>query len=288
MLPAMAAKPQIAIVGPGRLGWALSIELRRAGYRVREIVARSSPGSQRRARALARLTRGCRVSSMSTHLEADLVWFCVPDREIARAAGQMAMHGDWKGKVALHSSGALSSEELRVLRRRGAAVASVHPLMTFVRGAVPSLGGVPFGAEGDPAAVRVARSIVRTLGGYLFTIPRNRKAAYHAWGAFLSPLLVSLLVTGEEVAGAAGFSKSEARRAMGPIVGQTIANYAKLGPSQSFSGPIVRGDVETIGKHLRILQKLPGAREVYVALARAALRHLPAGNRKALSKQLKP
>ena len=89
-------------------------------------------------------------------LDGDLVWFCVPDREIARAARQLADAADWQGKVALHSSGALASDELRGLRLRGAAVASVHPLMTFVLGSVPSLKGVPFAFEGDPAAVRVA------------------------------------------------------------------------------------------------------------------------------------
>ena len=119
-----------------------------------------------------------------TRLDADVVWFCVPDREIARAAGRLAGIVDWKGKIALHSSGALGSDELRGLRRRGAAVASVHPLMTFVSRSVPSLKGVPFALEGDAAALRVAGRIVRDLGGEAFSISKNKKLAYHAWGAF--------------------------------------------------------------------------------------------------------
>ncbi len=193
-------------------------------------------------------------------LDADLVWFCVPDREIARAARQLSDAVDWRGKFALHSSGALASDELRGLRLRGAAVASVHPLMTFVHRSAPSLNGVPFALEGDPAAVRVARRIVRDLGAAPFPISSDKKLAYHAWGAFTSPLLVALLVTGERVARAAGLSPAAARKKMLPIVRQTLANYAKLGPAGAFSGPIVRGDAATVQQHLREMKKIPGAR----------------------------
>jgi predicted short-subunit dehydrogenase-like oxidoreductase (DUF2520 family) len=283
MLPAMAGKPQIAIVGPGRLGRALAVELARAGYRVGEIIPGSSARSQRSARVLAQAVRARVVSIPST----ELAWFCVPDREITRAAHALASQTAWKEKIAFHSSGALASDELDVLRRRGARVAAVHPLMTFVRGAIPSLRGVPFGVEGDAAAVRMARGIVRRLGGELFSIPRNRKAAYHAWGAFTSPLLVALLATAEQVARAAGFAQTEARRNMLPIVRQTLANYAKLGPAGAFSGPIVRGDAAIVRKHLQVLRSVPGAKEVYIALAQAAMRHLPVGERKGLEKALR-
>ena len=64
-----------------------------------------------------------------------------------------------------------------------------------------------------------------------------------------------------------------------PILNQTLANYARLGAPGSFSGPIARGDLETVRKHLKVLQDIPGAREVYVALARVAMRELPAKNR---------
>ena len=281
----MVRKPRIAIVGPGRLGTALALELKRAGYRISEIVAGGSRASRRKARALAKLVRSTAVTAVDP-LEGDLVWFCVPDREIARSARQLAEAADWKGKVALHSSGALASGELGLLRRRGAAVASVHPLMTFVGGSVPSLKGVPFGFEGDPTAVRVARKIVRDLGGEAFPISRNRKMAYHAWGSFASPLLIALLVTAERVARVAGLPTAEARRKALPILRQTLANYERLGPAGAFSGPIVRGDAQVVRQHLRELKKMPEARAVYVALARSGLRHLPAGNRRELEKVL--
>jgi predicted short-subunit dehydrogenase-like oxidoreductase (DUF2520 family) len=281
----MVRKASIAIVGPGRLGSALAVGLEKAGYRVSEIVSGDSAASRRKARALAGQVHAT-WRAEGARLDADVIWFCVPDREIARTAGQLAGTVDWKGKIGLHSSGALGSDELRGLRRRGATVASVHPLMTFVSRSVPSLKGVPFALEGDAVALRVAGRIVRDLGGDAFFIFRNKKLAYHAWGAFLAPLLVSLLVTGEQVARAAGLSNAAARRKMLPIVRQTLANYAKLGPAGAFSGPIVRGDAEVVRWHLKELRKISEAGEVYVALARAALRYLPAGNRKELEKLL--
>ncbi|MGH9547368.1 MAG: Rossmann-like and DUF2520 domain-containing protein [Terriglobales bacterium] len=282
----MAAKLRIAIVGPGRLGCALALELRRAGYRVSAIISGKSGASRRKGRALARQVQA-RWTAAGAPFDADLVWLCVPDREIARAARQLADVAEWKGRIALHSSGALASDELRVLRRRGAVVASVHPLMTFVRRSMPSLKGVPFALEGDPAAVRAGARIVRALGAEPFSISKNKKLAYHAWGAFTSPLLIALLVTSEKVARAAGLSSAAARRKMMPIVRQTLANYAKLGPAEAFSGPIVRGDAQVVRRHMKELKKIPEAGEVYAALARAGLRYLPAENRKELEKVLR-
>jgi predicted short-subunit dehydrogenase-like oxidoreductase (DUF2520 family) len=273
-------------VGPGRLGSTLTLELRRAGYTISEIISRQSAGSRRKARELARKVRAHASTHNSALLDADLVWICVPDREIAAASRQLASMTDWKRKIAFHSSGALSSAELKALRRRGAAVASVHPMMTFVHGSVPSLKQVPLAVEGDAAAVRAARRIARDLGGEAFTIRKEHKAAYHAWGAFASPLLVAALVTAEQVARATGLSAAQARKKMLPIVRQTIANYEAIGAAGAFSGPIVRGDAETVRSHLRVLKKVPEARDVYLALARAALRYLPVRQRAKLKAAL--
>ena len=158
-------------------------------WRSREPVSRSRKSSRairrsragERARSRRRWAR--RASPLhSAALDATLLWFCVPDREIRGAASGLASRlaaralVQKKGKVqdkvrfAFHSSGALSSRELEPLRKAGVAVASVHPLMTFVVGAHPTLTGVPFAIEGDDAATRVARRIVRELGGESFLI----------------------------------------------------------------------------------------------------------------------
>ena len=72
-----------------------------------------------------------------------------------------------------------------------------------------------------------------------------------------SPLLLAFLVTLEEAAHAAGLTRQDARRKSLPIIQQTLANYSRLGPARSFSGPLVRGDAETVAKHLAALKKHP-------------------------------
>ena len=284
----MAAKPEIAIVGAGNLGSALARALHAAGYRISEIIYRAG-GSCQRARRLAAQVHSRGVELARARWVADVVWICVPDSRVAACAKEIAGLADWRGKIALHPSGALSSDELQVLRRRGAAVAAAHPLMTFVRRSSPGLLGVPFGIEGDAAAVRAAKRIGRDLGGDTFAVRRQDKVLYHAWGAFASPLLIALLAGAEQVAMAAGVrSQAAARKRMLPILEQTLRNYGALGPADAFSGPLVRGDVATVRRHVEALSKLPGARQVYVALARAALETLPVCNREALEKVLKP
>jgi predicted short-subunit dehydrogenase-like oxidoreductase (DUF2520 family) len=293
MLPEMCAqvlgerrKPQITIVGAGNLASALAPSLHAAGYTIDRIVAHGAAASPRRTRSLAARVGAVLVTAQKAQISADIVWFCVPDGAIGEAASSIERSTDWNGKVALHSSGALTSDELSALKKQGASVASVHPLMTFVRGSDPSLRGVPFAIEGDARAARVARGIVLRLHGRPFAIEKRNKPAYHTWGMFASPLLDALLVTSEKIAKAAGIDRTTAKKRMLPILWQTLANYEALGAAVSFSGPIVRGDVETVKKHLRVLRDVPGALEVYAALARVALRDLPAKNRSALGKLL--
>ncbi len=248
---------------------------------------RGHPASALQARALTQTLKARSSHRENARLDAGLIWLCVPDREIAVVAADLAALRSWRRKTFFHSSGALGSDALVALRKRGAKVASVHPMMTFVRGAVPTMKGISFAVEGDAPAVRLARRVVGDFGARAFLIRKQNKAAYHAWGAFASPLLVAALVTAEEVARSAGLKTAEARRMMLPIVCQTFVNYAALGPAGAFSGPLVRGDAEIVRKHLQALKKIPEARAVYIALARSALRHLPVENRRQLEKALK-
>jgi predicted short-subunit dehydrogenase-like oxidoreductase (DUF2520 family) len=145
---------------------------------------------------------------------------------------------------------------------------------------------VPFALEGDAAAVRVARRVIEDVGGDAYPIRKRDKAAYHAWGTFASPLFTALLAATEQVATLAGVNRKAAKRRMIPILLQTLANYAAFDAADAFSGPIIRGDVDTVKRHMRVLRGMPAAREVYSALARSALLYLPAKNKSALKRLL--
>ncbi len=228
-----------------------------------------------------------RVIDVGKPLPTDVVWITVPDDAIASVASLLASSQDWKGKTVFHSSGALTSDELSPLRAKGARVASVHPMMTFVRSAVPEMAGISFAVEGDAGAVRMARSIVEDLGGRSFVIKKQNKVLYHVFGSFASPMVIALMASLEEVARAAGIRQSEIKRVMEPLLSQTLRNYLQQEAASAFSGPLVRGDVATVRKHLAELLNLPEARAVYVALARASLNFLPVRNRKLLERELK-
>lgn len=277
----MSRQPSITIVGPGNLGTAMARALHAAGYRLDEIVFHAAT-SRGRARTLARELGAPAVALEKARLDAAIIWLCVPDAAIAPCAAALSRR-EWRGKIVLHASGALPSRALRPLQKRGAAVASLHPMMTFVRSARPSLAGVTFAVEGELRATMAARRIATALGGRVVQIRAGAKPLYHAFGAFTSPLLIALLAAAEKVAGAAGIAQKDARAAARPILEQTLRNYLAHGPAAAFSGPLVRGDVDTIRRHLRALRRLPEVRSAYLALVRSALRTLPVKRKKDLA-----
>ena len=280
-------RPAITLIGPGNLARVLGLALHAAGYVIDEVVSRDAGDSRKRARALARQVGARAATYADARLASDIIWLCVSDDAIAPTASALAKRADWKGKIALHSSGARSSKELEPLGRRGAVVGSLHPMQTFVRASRATLAGVSFAVEGDPTAVRAGRRIARDLGGSVFTIRSEAKVLYHAIGSFCSPMIVSTLATAERIARAAAIPPAAARRIMHPILRQTIANYLAKGPAAAFSGPINRADINTIRKHLEALHEVPEARDIYLALARSALRSLPVRNRRAVQKILR-
>ena len=100
----------------------------------------------------------------------------------------------------------------------------------------------------------------------------------------ICPLIIALLASAEEAARLAGVAATDTRNRILPILKQTIANYAKFGSAKAFTGPIVRGDIETVHLHLQALAKSPAAQNVYTVLARAAIDLLPARNKNELEK----
>lgn len=276
----------VSIVGPGNLGSALALNLRRAGCDIEALVVRSRKKVPNETLELARRVKAKIVALGDRPLGSGLVWITVPDDAIATVAAQLASTQDWQGKTVFHSSGALTSEVLSALRAKGAKVASVHPGMTFVRQSIPRLEGVPFGVEGDPDAVRLAKKLVRDLGGSAFPIKTQNKVLYHAFGTFASPMMIALMTTLEQVGKAAGINPSDVGKMAGPLLRQTLNNYLKYGAAAAFSGPLVRGDVATVRRHLDALRRVPEAREVYLALVKMALKDLPVKERQQLSKLL--
>jgi predicted short-subunit dehydrogenase-like oxidoreductase (DUF2520 family) len=280
-------KATITLIGAGNLAQALGPALKTAGYKIDFVAARETASSRRRAAMLARLLEARTQSLSDAGPSSDILWICHTDDALAETAKLLARKPGWQGKIVFHSSGALSSDVLSPLKRKGASTASLHPMMTFVPGATPRMEEVPFAVEGDNRAVAVARRIVRDLGAESFALRKAAKPLYHALGSFSSPLIVAALVTAERVGRGAGLTASQTRRVMAPILRQTIKNYAERGAAAAFSGPIKRGDLNTVLRHLKELKRVPGASEVYRALVKSALMDLPSTKRRELRQLLR-
>jgi predicted short-subunit dehydrogenase-like oxidoreductase (DUF2520 family) len=277
----------ISFAGAGAVASALAGLLRENGYRIGEIVSRDNAVSRRRAAALARRTGASAATWSTARLDCDILWLAVPDAAIEKLARELANDMTQRRElppVVLHPSGALSSAALSALARRGVRTASAHPMMTFVAGEPPSLEGAWFALEGDPAAVRAARAMARSLGARSFLVRQENKTLYHAFGAMLSPMLTAELAAAGEVGVKAGIGRRELRRIMEPIVLRTVENLLRRGPDSALSGPLVRGDVATVAAHLKALGRSPESR-VYRALTEYAIQKLP-GKRKPEMKNL--
>jgi len=276
----------IALVGAGRLGRALGRELAARGYKIRTVATRSELTARVAVRAIG---QGRPLGRLAPELaRADLVLIATPDAAISSVAKQLARLGSWNGKIVLHTSGALPAAVLRPLKRKGAVVASFHPLQTFGRRAAPRLAGVTFAIEGDGPACRAAARIARRLGGVAVRIDPAGKPAYHAAGVFAAPHLLALLEAAARILDAAGFSRRRAVRALGPLVRETLRNWERLAPEAAWTGPIARADLAVVRSHLRALAALPPEyRAAYVALARLEARVL-ARRPEALLKRLAP
>jgi predicted short-subunit dehydrogenase-like oxidoreductase (DUF2520 family) len=280
----------VSIIGPGNWGSSLAQALIGAGVGLDEVIVPTGRGSRSyapRARSLPRTTLD------RARLEADILWLCVPDavigqvtRRLVNQVVQRVGARGLKGQIVVHSSGALSSTLLQEAARAGASVASVHPVMSFPTRTPVALEGVPFGVEADASSRRILNAIVRRIGGRPFPVKTATKALYHAIGVLSSPLLVSHLAAAQQTAALAGFTSREARQLIEPIARATLDNFFLRGAGKSFSGPIARGDAQTIRLHLQALEPHPILAGVYRSLALYALEALPANGRKELRASL--
>lgn len=279
--------PDFTIVGTGQLARVLVHALRDAGYKIREIVSRDLPESKQRASKLARQVEAKARIFPDAQFETTVIWLCIPDDYIPQCAAAIAQaKSDWTEQTVVHSSGALSSRELGAFNRAGAAIASAHPLMSFVPNSPTTLKDVPFALEGDGKALAVLKPVLQRMKASVFNVEKEKKAAYHAFGSFASPLLIAYLTQMEAAGQLAGLDRKEARERAAAILRQTLLNYIQKGPEGAFSGPLRRGDVGTIRKHLQVFEQNPRLGEFYRELVKTALRQLPVNNRSEIEQLL--
>jgi predicted short-subunit dehydrogenase-like oxidoreductase (DUF2520 family) len=208
---------RVGVVGNGRLGTALTAGLRAAGVDVDGPAGRGE------------IPRG------------DAIVLCVPDAEIANAAATVAGASAFVG----HTSGATP---LTALEPSGAQLFGLHPLQTFAAGAGPAdFRGAGCAVAGTtPDALSLARRLAELLGMDPFKLDDDGRAAYHAAASIASNFLITLQHAAEQVAAGAGLEPAEARALLAPLVERTARNHAALGAERALTGPVARGDEDTV------------------------------------------
>jgi predicted short-subunit dehydrogenase-like oxidoreductase (DUF2520 family) len=251
------------------------------------VVTRSKPTARAAVRAIG---GGTPHASLTRRvLASDVVLISTPDDAMPGVAGALAEIGgdEWRGKVVLHTSGALDRTVLAPLARCGAATGSLHPLQTFSGRGLPLLAGVIFAVEGDRRAAATARRIARALGGLAITIDGRNKPAYHAAGAFVAGHILAVAEGATQILMALGFTRRRASRALLPLARQMLDNLERLGPRAAWTGPLSRGDYCTIAKHASALGEFPReVQDAYAVLTRLGARLL-ARNPEAALERLK-
>lgn len=247
----------VTIVGAGRVGCGLGRRLRELGWRIGVVVTRSRATARR---AVLAIGGGVAHGGLTRQVVgADLVLIGTPDDSIERVARDLSeiCGGEWRGKIVLHTSGALDRTVLRPLAELGASTGSIHPLQTFSGKAVPELEGVVFAIEGERRAIRMARSIARSLGGVPVVVEGKHKAAYHAAGAMVAGQGLALVEAATRILMESGFTRRQAVHALLPLMRQMLLNFERHGPRVAWTGPHSRGDYATIARHNAALAKFP-------------------------------
>ncbi|MEO5826122.1 MAG: Rossmann-like and DUF2520 domain-containing protein [Gemmatimonadales bacterium] len=253
----------IAIVGAGRVGLSLGRALSHAGHAVTMLTR----GGQAVSGGLVA------VDSWSDALHAaNLVLTAVPDDAIGSVAGELLrLDRITRHHVVLHCSGMHDRSALAALDATGAALGSLHPLMTFIApaGEPELLEGTPAVLEGDPRALATARVLAESLRmGPVVEMDGASKPRYHAGAVFAANYLVVLAAVAERLGREAGAGDAAATLYL-PLMQRALANIGQRGAAASLGGPVARGDAGTIAAHLGVLGRAD--RELYQALARGAL-----------------
>lgn len=230
--------PRLRVIGPGRAGRSLASALNRAGWQVVGLLGRDDD------------VRGAGSG-------ADLVLITTPDAVVAQVAAAIEPSDQ---PVVAHVAGALGLDVLAAHPRR----AAVHPLVALPdpeRGA-DRLVGSWYAVAGDPLAQRVAAD----LGGRWFEVADEDRAAYHAAAVVASNHLVALMGQVHRIAGGIDVPGE----AYLHLAAGALQNVAEVGPAAALTGPVARGDWDTVARHLAAID--PSERAAYLAMASAARR----------------
>jgi predicted short-subunit dehydrogenase-like oxidoreductase (DUF2520 family) len=265
--------PNTFIVGAGPVATVLAASLRRSGLPVLGLWARRPDAA--RAAAKAAGVAGFSSAPPDLLLESDVVILAVRDGAISEVAAMVCGTGlITRRHILLHCSGAFAAREtLGAVADNVGGVGTLHPLRAIADPGLATSGlrGTVFGIEGDAAAQTMARQLVASMGGVALSLEKDQMATYHAAAAMASNYVVALIDAAAGALTAVGMPLEQAVSVLVPLAQGALANVAEQGTRRGLTGPIRRGDVVTVERHLLALATRPQAQELYRSLGRSTL-----------------
>jgi predicted short-subunit dehydrogenase-like oxidoreductase (DUF2520 family) len=267
--------PTVFVIGAGVVGTTLAGKLTRVGVPVVGLHGRRSDLSAAASAASGVLSSsGDLPATVST---SDVLIIAVRDTRIREMAKRLLDEQRLrKSQVVLHTAGSRpAGDVLGELRPHVSGIGTLHPLIavTDAPGTVESLAGAAFGVEGDAEAVRRARRLVRLMGGRVLQLSPETMALYHAGAVTASNYVVALADVARSLLVAAGIPEDEALPALLPLMSSAVRNLVELGLPAALTGPVARGDVESVERHLEALTaRSPENLDLYQRLGRQVLR----------------
>ncbi len=262
-------RPSIAIIGLGRVGMVLGRALHAAGYPLVAVSSRSPA----KAQAAAALFQAEAATPIVAAQAADLTLLTISDDAIPGVVAELAVAGAWHaGQSVVHASGVSPAAVLAPAAAYGAAIGGLHPLAAFASPETTLPPGLTFAIEATGTLHAQLWAMARALGGYPFDLDPADKTLYHAAAVIASNYTVTLAALASELFARMGAAPEEALRALVPLMRTTLDNMERQGLPQALTGPLLRGDVSTVQRHLAALdESVPRVGALYRCLAHGTL-----------------
>ena len=274
---------KLGFIGAGTVGTALAARLAGRGYPVVAVSSLSRASAQKLAQAVS----GCRVfdSNQVVADNAELIFITTPDDAIASVAAQVSWH---PGQSVVHCSGADSVDILQPAKEAGAKVGAFHPLQTFAspQQAMENIPGSTFALEAEEPLLGILKDVAAALDGHWVELKASDKVLYHAAAVFACNYMVTLVKLATDLWQTFDVPQPKATKALVPLLRGTLHNIETIGIPDCLTGPIARGDIGTINKHLDALKSTAphlvsayrelGRQTIPVAIAKGRINELKA------------
>lgn len=267
-------RENITIIGAGALGTNLALALYQQNYTIKGIFNRTVVKAQRLAEQVKAEYTG--KFPQSTVELGDIIFLCVPDDQLKIVTHQFVeKFENLEGKYFVHCSGARGASEIKDLKTKNAFIASFHPIQTFVSETRPKIfKNTNISLQGDEPVVKKLVGIADSLQAAPFIVSEEDKLLLHIAAVFACNYMVTVSQAAVQTIRQTSDPKNITLDKILPLMIQTLNNIQEIGPEKSLSGPLKRGDTQTIEAHFNALKNQPDLISLYKALGKFTLTNI--------------